>query len=55
MKLYLPSGMFYVCIHSHRYADSILFRHEGGIDIGDVDAKVDNSFQNAFYSLHLLF
>ncbi|KAK6166754.1 hypothetical protein SNE40_023379 [Patella caerulea] len=30
---------FYVCIHSHRYADSILFHHEGGIDIGDVDAK----------------
>ncbi|XP_071108684.1 ATP-citrate synthase-like [Haliotis cracherodii] len=30
---------FYVCIFSHRYADSILFHHEGGIDIGDVDAK----------------
>ncbi|XP_064614160.1 ATP-citrate synthase-like [Liolophura sinensis] len=29
----------YVCIHSHRYADSVLFYHEGGIDIGDVDAK----------------
>uniref|UniRef100_T1J8J3 ATP-citrate synthase n=1 Tax=Strigamia maritima TaxID=126957 RepID=T1J8J3_STRMM len=30
---------FYVCIYSHRYADTILFHHEGGVDIGDVDAK----------------
>ncbi|XP_012944404.1 ATP-citrate synthase isoform X2 [Aplysia californica] len=30
---------FYVCIHSHRTADTILFHHEGGVDIGDVDAK----------------
>lgn len=30
----------YVCIYSHRYADTILFHHEGGVDIGDVDAKV---------------
>ena len=30
---------FYVCIYSHRSADTILFHHEGGIDIGDVDAK----------------
>ncbi|XP_041367223.1 ATP-citrate synthase-like isoform X2 [Gigantopelta aegis] len=30
---------FYVCIYSHRYADIILFYHEGGIDIGDVDSK----------------
>jgi len=29
----------YVCIHSHRYADTILFYHQGGVDIGDVDAK----------------
>ncbi|XP_067933516.1 ATP-citrate synthase-like isoform X2 [Watersipora subatra] len=29
----------YVCIYSHRYADTILFYHEGGVDIGDVDAK----------------
>ncbi|ESO97048.1 hypothetical protein LOTGIDRAFT_201946 [Lottia gigantea] len=33
---------FYVCIHSHRHADTILFHHEGGIDIGDVDAKAVN-------------
>lgn len=29
----------YVCIYSHRYADTILFYHEGGVDVGDVDAK----------------
>ncbi|XP_003708319.1 ATP-citrate synthase [Megachile rotundata] len=29
----------YVCIYSHRRADTILFHHEGGVDIGDVDAK----------------
>jgi ATP citrate (pro-S)-lyase len=28
-----------VCIYSHRYADTILFHHQGGVDIGDVDAK----------------
>uniref|UniRef100_A0A1L8E0T3 ATP-citrate synthase n=1 Tax=Nyssomyia neivai TaxID=330878 RepID=A0A1L8E0T3_9DIPT len=29
----------YVCIYSHRAADTILFHHQGGVDIGDVDAK----------------
>lgn len=29
----------YVCIYSHRHADSILFYHQGGVDIGDVDSK----------------
>lgn len=29
----------YVCIYSHRKADTILFHHEGGVDVGDVDAK----------------
>jgi len=29
----------YVCIHSHRNGDSIMFYHEGGVDVGDVDAK----------------
>lgn len=28
-----------MCIYSHRNADTILFHHEGGVDIGDVDAK----------------
>jgi ATP citrate (pro-S)-lyase len=30
---------YYVCIHSQRNGDEILFHHEGGVDIGDVDAK----------------
>lgn len=29
----------YLCIYSQRYVDTILFHHEGGVDIGDVDAK----------------
>lgn len=29
----------YVCIYSHRSADTVLFYHQGGVDIGDVDAK----------------
>lgn len=29
----------YVCIYSHRFADTILFYHEGGVDVGDVDSK----------------
>jgi ATP citrate (pro-S)-lyase len=30
---------YYVCINSQREGDLILFTHEGGVDIGDVDAK----------------
>ncbi|KAG9001144.1 citrate synthase [Tulasnella sp. JGI-2019a] len=30
---------FYVCINSDRDGDNILFTHEGGVDVGDVDAK----------------
>jgi len=30
---------FYVCINSAREGDYILFTHEGGVDVGDVDAK----------------
>ncbi|KAF9579689.1 citrate synthase, partial [Lunasporangiospora selenospora] len=30
---------YYICINSDREGDNILFTHEGGIDIGDVDAK----------------
>lgn len=29
----------YVCIYSTREMDTILFHHEGGVDIGDVDSK----------------
>ncbi|KDN37242.1 ATP-citrate synthase [Tilletiaria anomala UBC 951] len=30
---------YYVCINSAREGDYILFTHEGGVDVGDVDAK----------------
>ncbi|KAG8931643.1 citrate synthase [Tulasnella sp. 418] len=30
---------FYVCINSDRDGDNILFTHEGGVEVGDVDAK----------------
>jgi ATP citrate (pro-S)-lyase len=30
---------YYVCIYSHRQGDTILFHHEGGVEIGDVDSK----------------
>ena len=29
----------YVCIYSKRDKDVVLFCHEGGVDIGDVDSK----------------
>lgn len=41
----------YICIYSHREGETILFHHEGGIDVGDVDSKaakysinIDESF-----------
>jgi len=30
---------YYICIVSKREGDEILFHHEGGVDVGDVDAK----------------
>ncbi|KAJ1653118.1 ATP citrate lyase subunit 1 [Dispira simplex] len=33
------SNEHYICIQSNRQGDEILFTHEGGIDVGDVDAK----------------
>ena len=32
---------FYICIQSLRQGDLIYFTHEGGVDIGDVDAKAE--------------
>ncbi|XP_022904967.2 ATP-citrate synthase isoform X1 [Onthophagus taurus] len=34
-----PEEEMYICIYSHRHGDTILFHHEGGVDIGDVDSK----------------
>ncbi|CAN0157571.1 unnamed protein product, partial [Phaeothamnion confervicola] len=33
------SDEYYVCINSNRSGEEILFTHEGGVDVGDVDAK----------------
>ena len=30
---------FYICIQSGRQGDLIYFTHEGGVDVGNVDAK----------------
>jgi len=30
---------FYICLYSDREGENILFHHEGGVDIGDVDSK----------------
>ncbi|KAM8876012.1 ATP-citrate synthase isoform 1-T1 [Synchiropus picturatus] len=30
---------FYVCIYATREGDHVLFHHEGGVDVGDVDMK----------------
>ncbi|XP_062859367.1 ATP-citrate synthase isoform X2 [Trichomycterus rosablanca] len=30
---------FYVCIYATREGDHVLFHHEGGVDVGDVDSK----------------
>lgn len=32
---------YYVCINSNRGGEEFLFCHEGGVDVGDVDAKAD--------------
>lgn len=39
-----PSNLFkddeyYICIYAERAGNVLLFHHEGGVDIGDVDAK----------------
>ena len=30
---------FYVCVYAAREGDYVLFHHQGGVDVGDVDAK----------------
>lgn len=38
------SDEYYVCIASKREGEDILFYHEGGVDVGDVDAKAARLF-----------
>lgn len=35
----LQEEEFYVCIYAVREGDVVLFHHEGGVEVGDVDAK----------------
>ena len=39
-KSYLQNEEYYICIYAQRDCDVILFHHEGGVDIGNVDEKV---------------
>lgn len=39
MNPLLQEEEFYVCIYASRDGDHVLFHHEGGVDVGDVDAK----------------
>ena len=36
---HLSHTKYYVCINSSHEGDSILFTHQGGIDVGNIDAK----------------
>lgn len=38
---HVASDEYYVCIQATRAGDEILFYHEGGVDVGDVDAKAE--------------
>jgi succinyl-CoA synthetase beta subunit len=42
-----------VCIYAQRDCDTILFHHEGGVDIGDVDSKVSISI--TYYCKNVMF
>lgn len=39
LHLSLQEEEFYVCIYATREGDYVLFHHEGGVEVGDVDAK----------------
>uniref|UniRef100_A0A8C8RI87 ATP-citrate synthase n=1 Tax=Pelusios castaneus TaxID=367368 RepID=A0A8C8RI87_9SAUR len=52
---------FYVCIYAAREGDYVLFHHQGGVDVGDVDAKaqkllvrVDEKLSPSDVKRHLL-
>jgi ATP citrate (pro-S)-lyase len=39
---FVPHDMrdeYYLCLQTHRGGDEILFTHEGGVEVGDVDSK----------------
>ncbi|MGH0169541.1 UNVERIFIED_CONTAM: hypothetical protein FKN15_057094 [Acipenser sinensis] len=60
-EAYPEEEEFYVCIYASREGDHVLFHHEGGVDIGDVDSKaqkflvgVDEKLTEADVRNHLL-
>lgn len=58
MEPFIPHGAsdeYYLAIRSGREGDEILFHHEGGVDVGDVDAKAQVRFHFSIYvtSLHM--
>jgi len=40
------SDEYYICIQSYRNHDEVLFYHEGGVDVGDVDSKAERYLVN---------
>lgn len=38
-RIFTQEEEFYVCIYATREGDHVLFHHEGGVEVGDVDAK----------------
>lgn len=45
---------YYVCINSNRDGEEFLFCHEGGVDVGDVDAKADRLQVSVQYHLYCM-
>ena len=43
----------YVCIYSHREGDTILFYHEGGVEIGDVDSKASTNKTDCYNYIYI--
>ncbi|XP_076851479.1 ATP-citrate synthase [Brachyhypopomus gauderio] len=43
---------FYVCIYAVREGDYLLFHHEGGVDVGDVDSKAQKLLVGVDEKLH---
>lgn len=38
LSSFFQNEEMYLCIQSGRRSDTIMFHHQGGVDVGDVDA-----------------
>lgn len=45
----------YLCIHSGRRSDTIMFHHQGGVDVGDVDALAIRLDVRTFHTFAVAF